>query len=413
MPGAPVMSDPPLVLADRVSKKFCKSLTRSLWYGVVDTLRETAGRAGDGRLRDDEFWAVRDVSFSVRRGECLGLIGHNGAGKSTLLKMLSGLIKPDGGRIEIRGRVGSLIELGAGFNPILTGRENIHSKGAVLGLTPAEIRSRFDAIVEFAEIGDFIDMPVQNYSSGMKVRLGFAVSAQIEPDVLLIDEVLAVGDVRFQFKCLNALAGIIRRAAVIFVSHSMPQIFRVASQVLLLERGQTRYQGANVGEGVEQYFRMIDEGAPCVSGTGAAVLERLTLESGGRTAVAPEALPVAHGADLRLRLRLRLAPGLGPVRVQVVVWNHELHAVMDVIGPDSAGFLLAPDPTGVHELEAVIPKLMLNGGRHTLTVVVTEPDASVVHCRHDNAGIVGMGVHFLSGANLIVPAEWRRVRPGD
>ena len=153
------------------------------------------------RFADEGVWAVNNVSFA--QAECLGLIGRNGAGKTTLLKMLNGLIKPDAGRIEMRGRVGALIALGAGFNPILTGRENIYVNGSVLGLTKKEIGAKLDEIVDFAEIGDFIDTPVQNYSSGMAVRLGFAVASSIRPDVLLIDEVLAVGDISFVLRCLN------------------------------------------------------------------------------------------------------------------------------------------------------------------------------------------------------------------
>ncbi len=195
------MSDEVLVKVEGVSKKFCRSLKRSLWYGVQDVTSELIGRpGGHDELRKNEFWAVQDVSFELKRGECLGLIGPNGAGKSTLLKMLNGLVKPDRGRITMRGRIGALIELGAGFNPILTGRENIYVNGSVLGFTKKEIDRKFDAIADFAEIGEFIDTPVQNYSSGMRVRLGFAVAAQMEPDVFLIDEILAVGDVGFQNK---------------------------------------------------------------------------------------------------------------------------------------------------------------------------------------------------------------------
>jgi lipopolysaccharide transport system ATP-binding protein len=196
------MKDEVLVKVEGVSKKFCRDLKRSLWYGVKDISSELFGAKKNGQLRPKEFWAVDDVSFELRRGECLGLIGHNGAGKSTLLKMLNGLIKPDKGTITMHGRIGALIELGSGFNPILTGRENIYNNGSVLGFSRKEIDAKFDSIVEFAELSEFIDTPVQNYSSGMKVRLGFAVAAQMEPDVLLIDEVLAVGDIGFSFKCL-------------------------------------------------------------------------------------------------------------------------------------------------------------------------------------------------------------------
>jgi lipopolysaccharide transport system ATP-binding protein len=207
-------SDEVLVRVEGVSKKFCRSLKKSLWYGVCDIgaelnpfrrrVAEVAGSGllvagnssnpesselatsysppvtGEAGLRPGEFWAVNDVSFELRRGECLGLIGHNGAGKTTLLKMLNGLIKPDSGKITMRGRVGALIALGAGFNPILTGRENIYINGSVLGLSKKEIDEKIDEIIDFAEIGEFIDSPVQNYSSGMSVRLGFSIASQLD-----------------------------------------------------------------------------------------------------------------------------------------------------------------------------------------------------------------------------------------
>ncbi len=276
-----------LVKVEGVSKKFCKSLKRSLWYGVKDVMTELnpfgcssclvpsvsleeqslnqEQRTNNHELepaetlptlRRDEFWAVRDVSFELKRGECLGLIGRNGAGKSTLLKMLNGIIKPDAGRIEIRGRVGALIELSAGFNPILTGRENIYVKGSVLGFSRKEIDKKFDAIVDFAEIEDFIDTPVQNYSSGMKVRLGFAVSAQMEPDVLIIDEVLAVGDVGFRAKCYNTIYEICKNACVIFVSHSMPQVDRLCSSAIMLQKGIETLHTRETGPVIEEYHRL-------------------------------------------------------------------------------------------------------------------------------------------------------------
>ena len=194
------MAEEVLVKAENLSKKFCKDLKTSLWYGLQDLLPGRHKDREETRLRPKEFWALKDINFELRRGECLGLIGHNGAGKSTLLKILNGLINPDAGQVTMRGRVGALIELGAGFNPILTGRENIYNNGAVLGFTRKEINEKIEAIIDFAEIRDFIDMPVQNYSSGMKVRLGFSVAAQMEPDVLIIDEVLAVGDIGFRHK---------------------------------------------------------------------------------------------------------------------------------------------------------------------------------------------------------------------
>ena len=228
-----------LITVENVSKKFCRSLKKSLWYGMQDLGNELIGRrhGGDGELRPDEFWAVKDVSFELKRGECLGLIGRNGAGKTTLLRMLNGLIKPDRGRIEIRGNVGGLIALGAGFNPILTGRENIYANAAVLGLSTRYIESKLDEIIEFAEISDFIDMPVQNYSSGMTVRLGFAVATTFAPDVLLLDEVLAVGDVAFRAKCYQRISEMFDKSAVILVSHNLEQVGQVCSDVYVMNYG--------------------------------------------------------------------------------------------------------------------------------------------------------------------------------
>lgn len=259
-----------LIKVEGVSKKFCRDLKKSLWYGVKDMAAEllpfgsqrsstksyllsgssnghspTHNLITNGStLRPDEFWAVNNVSFELKRGECLGLVGRNGAGKTTLLRMLNGLIKPDRGRIEMRGRVGALIALGAGFNPILTGRENIYVNGAVLGLTKREIDEKIDDIIDFAEIREFIDSSVQSYSSGMQVRLGFAVATALEPDVLLLDEVLAVGDTAFRGKCFKRIGDILSKAAVIFVSHNEPQVARICSKALLMNSGTQLFLGS-------------------------------------------------------------------------------------------------------------------------------------------------------------------------
>jgi lipopolysaccharide transport system ATP-binding protein len=221
---------------------------------VKDLASGLSGNRNDRELRPKEFWAVKDISFELRRGECLGLIGHNGAGKSTLLKILNGLINPDAGKVTIKGRVGALIELGAGFNPILSGRENIYNNGAILGFTRKEIDAKVEEIIDFAEIREFIDMPVQNYSSGMKVRLGFAVAAQMEPDVLIIDEVLAVGDMGFVVKCFKQIDSILPNTAIVFVSHSMPMVSRICNQILLMDNGVSKFQGKDVAKGIDLYY---------------------------------------------------------------------------------------------------------------------------------------------------------------
>lgn len=243
-----------LIKVEHLSKKFCKDLKTSLWYGLKDVFSRVSGQKHERVLRPKEFWAVKDISFELRRGECLGLIGHNGAGKSTLLKILNGLINPDAGKVTIRGRIGALIELGAGFNPILSGRENIYNNGAILGFSREEIDTKIDTIIAFAELEDFIDMPVQHYSSGMTVRLGFAIAAQMEPDVLIIDEVLAVGDLGFVLKCFKTIDAILPNTAIVFVSHNMPMVSRICSTLILMDKGKPIFQGQNISKGIDLYY---------------------------------------------------------------------------------------------------------------------------------------------------------------
>lgn len=223
-----------------VSKKFCRDLKRSLFYGVQDITSELVGiRRKSERLRHDEFWALKDVSFQLQRGEALGLVGPNGSGKSTLLRIISGLIKPDNGVVEIQGRIAPLIALGAGFNPILTGRENIYANMSILGLSKKEIDERFEAVLDFAEIGAAIDAPVQTYSSGMAARLGFACAIYTEPDILLIDEVLAVGDIKFRAKCYRRLAKLREQGtSFILVSHNSHSILSICESAIYLLKGK-------------------------------------------------------------------------------------------------------------------------------------------------------------------------------
>ena len=196
----------------------------------------------------EEFWALKDVSFEVKRGETLGIIGRNGAGKSTLLKVLSRITEPTKGRITIRGRVASLLEVGTGFHPELTGRENMFLNGAILGMTRAEIRRRFDEIVAFAEVERFLDTPVKRYSSGMYVRLAFAVAAHLEPEILVVDEVLAVGDAQFQKKCLGKMGDVAKEGrTVLFVSHNMEAVTNLCQSAILLTQGRNQEKGEAKG----------------------------------------------------------------------------------------------------------------------------------------------------------------------
>jgi lipopolysaccharide transport system ATP-binding protein len=223
-----------------VSKKFCRNLKQSLFYGVRDIAAELLGKPRKGNeLRSQEFWALKDVSFQLKRGDSLGLVGANGAGKSTLLRIISGLINPDTGTIEVKGRVAPLIALGAGFNPILTGRENIYANMSILGLSKQEIDKKFEAVVDFSEIREAIDAPVQTYSSGMSARLGFACAVHIEPEILLLDEVLSVGDVKFRMKCHQRLSKLRENGtAFILVSHNSHSILNICNTAIYLKKGQ-------------------------------------------------------------------------------------------------------------------------------------------------------------------------------
>ncbi len=210
----------------------------------------------NNRFTKEEFWALKDISFEVKQGERLAIIGRNGSGKSTLLKLLSRITEPSTGRISLRGRVASLLEVGTGFHPELTGRENIYLNGAILGMTRVEIRRKFDEIVAFAEVEKFLDTPVKRYSSGMYVRLAFAVAAHLEPDILLVDEVLAVGDAAFQKKCLGKMGEVSEKEGrtVLFVSHSMSAVTRLCQRGLLLDQGHLKLD-ADIFSVSSQYLK--------------------------------------------------------------------------------------------------------------------------------------------------------------
>lgn len=232
------------IKVEHVSKKYCKSIKRSMLYGAKDIGRNTLGLSSHSeKLRESEFWAVDNIAFELKKGGSLGIIGPNGSGKTTLLKMINGIFWPDKGKITIRGRVGALIEVGAGFHPLLTGRENIYLNAAILGMTKKEVEGKFDEIVKFADIGDFLDTPVKFYSSGMFVRLGFSVAVYCEPDILLVDEILAVGDASFRIKCYNVLSKFAKEKTVIFVSHDSTAVSRLCSNCLLLNKGKALFYG--------------------------------------------------------------------------------------------------------------------------------------------------------------------------
>ena len=259
----------------------------------------------------EEFWALRDVSFEVKRGEVLGIIGRNGAGKSTLLKILSRITKPDGGRAILRGRVASLLEVGTGFHPELTGRENIFLNGAILGMRRAEIGRKFDEIVAFAEVERFLDTPVKRYSSGMYVRLAFSVAAHLEPEILIVDEVLAVGDAEFQKKCLGTMGEVARGGrTVLFVSHNMAAVKSLTTRGILLDAGRICISGTSE-QVIQHYMQLTSLPLPAAKGWG----------KGMHTAICE-----AHLLDKDGCPTTEYIPG-EPLRVEVVIKTDGAHGM--------------------------------------------------------------------------------------
>ncbi|MFZ6026497.1 MAG: ABC transporter ATP-binding protein [Chloroflexota bacterium] len=243
----------PVIRVENLSKRYRIGLAPQKYQTLSENITNALGaplraiRRMQAPAADaaDTVWALRDVSFDVRQGQVLGIIGRNGAGKSTLLKVLSRITEPTGGQVTLRGRVGSLLEVGTGFHPELTGRENIYLNGAILGMRRAEIDRKFDEIVEFSEVGQFIDTPVKRYSSGMYLRLAFAVAAHLEPEILVVDEVLAVGDAEFQKKCIGKMSDVAQQGrTVLFVSHNMSAILRLTEETIVIDKGRLALRAA-------------------------------------------------------------------------------------------------------------------------------------------------------------------------
>lgn len=248
----------PAIHVEGLGKRFTIGASQTASYGTLrDSISQFASRLtrrSKPQKPDVDLWALRDVNFRVEVGEVVGIIGGNGAGKSTLLKVLSRITEPSEGQARIRGRVGSLLEVGTGFHPELSGRENIYLNGAILGMTRNEIRSKFDEIVSFSEVEKFIDTPVKHYSSGMYLRLAFAVAAHLEPEILMVDEVLAVGDHNFQNKCLGKMNEVAKQGrTVLFVSHNMSAVHHLCTRAILLQKGSVAYEG-DPGSVISRYL---------------------------------------------------------------------------------------------------------------------------------------------------------------
>jgi ABC-type polysaccharide/polyol phosphate transport system ATPase subunit len=375
----------PLVVLHGVSRRFEKRLERSR------SLQELFIRLLGRRARSgDEFWPLRDISLTVGRGDCVGVIGPNGSGKSTLLKLITGILAPTAGDLAVRGRVSSLLELGAGFHPDLTGRENIFLNGSIYGLSRREMNDRLEDIIAYAGLGDFIDTPVKHYSSGMYVRLGFAVAIHTDPDLLLVDEVLAVGDIAFQNKCMESIYRF-RRAGgtLLLVSHDLNTVQTLCTRALWIEDGRIAAEGhpADVVMAYKQHMAAHVEAQPAAPlrpegwrwGTGEVQITAVeTCDAAGRPTPS-----FITGDDLVIRLHY-----CSPARVEQPIFGLAIHHQngTQLFGPNTRfNALEIPFVEGVGVLRYTIPNLPLLEGQYTLSVAVVNETDTATFDYHDRA----------------------------
>jgi lipopolysaccharide transport system ATP-binding protein len=372
------------ISVQNVSKLFHVDLARPRAH--YRTLREDVSRLVSAPLRwmrggaadanASEFWALKEVTFDVPEGQVVGIVGRNGAGKSTLLKAMSRITRPTHGRILIRGRVGSLLEVGTGFHPELTGRENIFLNGAILGMSRREIMSKFDAIVDFAGTERFLDTPVKHYSSGMSMRLAFAVAGQLEPEVLLIDEVLAVGDGEFQKKCLGKMGDLASEGrTILFVSHNLTAVRTLCQAAIWLDRGQVRMQGP-VNDVVNGY---IESGEPLASarhwdapedapGNDHLRLRRVSVLPD--PAAASESITVATPVDIEFELWNQMPPG--EINLNLVLYSLDGVCIFNSIAPP------VHVPTGLFRGRCRVPGNFLNDGVYSIRLLALKDRTSVI-----------------------------------
>jgi lipopolysaccharide transport system ATP-binding protein len=342
-------------------------LTESMWNGISSVF----GRGHHDELSDHvderEFWALRDVALDVHQGDVLGVVGRNGAGKTTLLKILSRITEPTSGYAELHGQVGALLEVGTGFHPELTGRENIYLNGGILGMSRQQIRAKFDEIVAFSEVEKFIETPVKRYSSGMFVRLAFAVAAHLEPEILIIDEVLAVGDVNFQRKCLGKMEDVAREGrTVIFVSHNTGAVAELCTRAILLEGGEKIADGT-VPEVLDAYAElMANPGGAAVAlsvdpALPASVLEVVIEDGNGAPATALDLTD-----DFEIVVRYQVAERLHTFQL-VVSLSRNAVRLIHTFDTDALTELPVRDP-GVYEARYRVPAMTMKAGLYTVDI---------------------------------------------
>ncbi len=365
-------------------------------------LEAARGRRAFQAREIEEFWALKDVSFEVHQGEVLGIIGRNGAGKSTLLKILSRITEPTAGRVTLRGRVASLLEVGTGFHPELTGRENIYLNGAILGMSRAEIRRKFDEIVAFAETEKFLDTPVKRYSSGMYVRLAFAVAAHLEPDILVVDEVLAVGDAEFQKKCLGKMDEVSRREGrtVLFVSHNAAAVRHLCNNAIVLDQGRAVFSG-----GAHTALDFYHASSACKASSSSFTLRH---QSRGLTLVSVDISPpsIKFGEGISIETRW-LASEAMQVAIECFLKDKDQHPIAGYSTGVMAGYELELD-AGEHHILIEFPELPLAEGIYTVDIAAGKTNTEFFVYADSAASLLvhesdplGSGLRFIQGNGAV------------
>jgi len=365
----------------------------SLAGALARGLRALYGRRPAAAGADEAIWALRDVSFEIKKGEVFGVVGTNGSGKSTLLKILSRVTEPTRGRAIIQGRFCGLLEVGTGFHPELTGRDNVYMSGAILGMKRQEIARKFDEIVAFAEVEQFIDTPVKHYSSGMYVRLGFSVLAHMDPDILIVDEVLAVGDVRFQKKCMGKMEDVGQHGrTVILVSHDMPAITRLCKRAILLNKGEV-VQAGTAYDVVNHYLhaghiKACEEWPDLAQAPGNAVVRMRAVRAQAESGIISDRFDIQNPIDLEMEFEV-VKPG--HVLVPEFSLRNEEDALVFIVHDRDPAWKRVPRPVGRYICTVRIPGNFLSEGVLTVGVVIMTEDPFRLHC--ENSRVIGFRVH--------------------
>jgi lipopolysaccharide transport system ATP-binding protein len=363
-------------------KKFTKDLRRSMIYGTKELISGFIGKPPNfSKLRKSEFWALERINIKLSKGQILGIVGANGSGKSTLLRLIAGIYPPDIGSISIQGRVAALISLGAGFHPQMSGLENIYLKGTMLGMTRKEIDKKYNDIVDFSELDDFIDSPVSNYSSGMRVRLGFSIATASDPDLILLDEVLAVGDRKFRAKCFRKIDNLSEDASAIFVTHNTELLFRICTDLLVLDQGRIQYSGNNISEGLEYYYSKYKLNELNIVGKAPIDLVEFSFLSNEDTGNnSEEDMEFDHNQDINISMLLKSTESENNqlVSVRLVFFNNNFLRITET----NLKTISLPQDKNTLSLNVKFPQVEFSPGRYSISVEFIDPDTDKILIRY-------------------------------